>query len=270
MTARLYVTPLSNPAKAATAMAAHKRLPHRVVSLPSGLHPVLVRAAGFTGRTVPALELADGRKVQGSLAISRALDELIAERPLFPPDADARRAVEEAERWGHDNVQPVPRRIFRWAVMRDASLHRWVVGEVAELPAPGLVALLTKPIVRRLAADAGSEDALVSEDVRRLPALLDRVDALIAAGTIGAAPPNAADFQILASARVLLNFEASATWRGAPARAAPGASTRTGRARFPTSGCLPASSGRGPAASSRAAGKRRLCARARATRCRPR
>jgi hypothetical protein len=33
------------------------------------------------------------------------------------------------------------------------------------------------------------------------------VDALIAAGTIGAAAPNAADFQILASVRILLEFE---------------------------------------------------------------
>ena len=207
MTARIYVTPLSNPSKAVAAMAAHKRLPHRVVSLPSGLHPFLVRAAGFPGKTVPALELADGRKVQGSLAISRALDE-IEGPPLFPRDPAARRAVQEAEQWGHDNLQPLARRMFRWAVVRDVSLHRWVVGEVAALPAPALVALLTKPIVRQLAADAGSQDELVREDVRRLPSLLDRVDDLIAAGTIGAPMPNAADFQILASVRVLLEFKA--------------------------------------------------------------
>jgi hypothetical protein len=59
MTARLYVTSLSNPSKAATAMVAYKRLPHRRIELLSGLHPMLVRAAGFPGRTVPALELPD-------------------------------------------------------------------------------------------------------------------------------------------------------------------------------------------------------------------
>jgi glutathione S-transferase len=37
--------------------------------------------------------------------------------------------------------------------------------------------------------------------------LLDRVDALIAEGTMGGAAPNAADFQILSSVRVLLEFE---------------------------------------------------------------
>jgi glutathione S-transferase len=207
MTARLYVTPLSNPSKAAAGMAAHKRLPHRVVSLPSGLHPVLVRAAGFEGKTVPALELAGGRKVQGSLAIARALDELEGP-PLFPRDPADRRSVEEAEQWGHDNLQPLARRMFRWAVVRDVSLHRWVVADVAELPAPRLVALLTRPIVRGLAADAGSEDELVRADVLRLPSLLDRVDELIASGVIGAPMPNAADFQILASVRVLLEFKA--------------------------------------------------------------
>ena len=127
MSARLYVTSLSNPSRAAIAMVAYKQLPHRVITLTSGFHPYLVRAAGFEGRTVPALRLDDGRRVQGSLAISRALDELIAERPLFPDEPGARRAVERAERWGNDELQPVPRRIFRWAAVqrpRGATLDR--------------------------------------------------------------------------------------------------------------------------------------------------
>jgi glutathione S-transferase len=37
--------------------------------------------------------------------------------------------------------------------------------------------------------------------------LLDHVDRLIADGTIGGAGPNAADFQILSSVRVLLEFQ---------------------------------------------------------------
>jgi glutathione S-transferase len=43
--------------------------------------------------------------------------------------------------------------------------------------------------------------------IEGLPVLLDRVDALIAEGTIGGAAPNAADFQIMSSVRVLLEFE---------------------------------------------------------------
>ena len=51
-------------------------------------------------------------------------------------------------------------------------------------------------------------DARVRADVERLPELLDHVDGLITDGTIGGAEPNAADFQILASVRVLLDFKA--------------------------------------------------------------
>jgi hypothetical protein len=65
MATRVYVMPISNPAAAGTAMLRHKRIPHRVVTLVPGLHPLLVRLAGFEGHTVPALEV-DGRKVQGS------------------------------------------------------------------------------------------------------------------------------------------------------------------------------------------------------------
>jgi glutathione S-transferase len=207
MTTRLYVTSLSNPSKAAAAMLSYKRLPYRRVNLPAGFHPMLVRAAGFQGRTVPALEL-DGRHVQGSLEISRALDEAIAERPLFPPEPFARRSVEDAERWGHDELQPIPRRIFRWAVVHDRTLRRWVAAEVASVPAPAVMAALTKPVAARRSAESGGDEATIRDDVSRLPGLLDHVDALVGAGVIGSDRPNAADFQILSSVRVLLDFKA--------------------------------------------------------------
>ena len=138
MTAKLYVIPLSNAAGAARGMVAYKRLPHRIVSFPPGFHPPLVRAVGFPGATVPALELDGGRRIQGSLAISRVLDDVVEERPLFPRDAAARRAVEEAERWGHSELQPVPRRIFRWAMVNDPELRRWLASEILRWPAPRL------------------------------------------------------------------------------------------------------------------------------------
>jgi glutathione S-transferase len=47
----------------------------------------------------------------------------------------------------------------------------------------------------------------VHSALERLPNLLDRVDGLLDEGTIGATAPNAADFQILSSVRVLLEFE---------------------------------------------------------------
>jgi glutathione S-transferase len=47
----------------------------------------------------------------------------------------------------------------------------------------------------------------VRSDLAGLPTLLDRVDSLIAAGTIGGEDPNAADYQIATAVRVLLAFE---------------------------------------------------------------
>jgi glutathione S-transferase len=213
VTARVWVTALSTPSRAALAMAAYKRLRVRAVWLPSGPHPWLVRAAGFEGRTVPAMD-AGGRSVQGTLAISRTLDELVPERPLFP--AAERVAVEEAERWGNDELQDVPRRIFRWGALQDQELRLWVARDVAEIPAPELVSRLAQPFVERLAQDSGAGEASISEDVRRLPGLLDHADSLIAAGTIGAPEPNAADFQIFSSLRVMLDFKALPSFEHRP------------------------------------------------------
>jgi glutathione S-transferase len=208
MTVRLYITSLSNPSKAVVGMLAYKRLSHRRIDLLTGFHPYLVRAAGFEGRTVPAIELADGSHVQGSINISRALDELIPERPLFPAEPVARRAVERAERWGHDELQPIPRRIFRYAAMRDPAVRRWIAAEVEGVPVPSVVATLTLPLAIMRCADSGGSEETIPEDVRRLPGLLDLADALVGEGTIGGDEPNAADFQILSSVRLLLDFKA--------------------------------------------------------------
>jgi glutathione S-transferase len=206
VTTRLYVIPISNAAAVATAMMAYKRIPYRRVELMPGPHPVLVRLAGFSAWTVPALEL-DGRKVQGSLAISRALDELRPEPPLFPADPERRRAVEEAERWGESVLQPVPRRICRWMLVKDPAMRRWISTEIIGLPAPAIGARVAVPMVRRLADVVGADEPSTRADVARLPVLLDRVDAMIGMGTIGGDQPNAADFQIGASVRVLLEFD---------------------------------------------------------------
>jgi hypothetical protein len=53
MVNRLYVIPLSTSSATGNALLAHKRIPHRVITLPSGLHGGLLRLAGFEGITVP-------------------------------------------------------------------------------------------------------------------------------------------------------------------------------------------------------------------------
>jgi glutathione S-transferase len=217
---RLYVMPISNAAAAGAAMLAHKRIPHRLVRLMPGLHPMLVRFAGFDRFTVPALEL-DGRKLQGSRAIARFLDEVRPERPLFPADPARRASVEEAERWGEQMFQPVPRRLFRHLLLTSESARQWMGTEIMHLPAPRVLAVLFMPVIRRLAQISRADGPRVRQDIADLPELLDHVDGLIAAGTIGTAEPNAADFQILASVSVLRAFaDLEHQVRGRPCEAA--------------------------------------------------
>ena len=186
-------------------MLERKGIEHRVKDLFPGGHPAQLRLAGFRAGTVPALKL-DGRRVQGSTRISRALDETQAGPRLFPADPERRRAVEEAEAWGERDLQPVPRRMFRWGISRRADTRLWMVRDMG-MPAPRLMATAQKPMALAFARMAGVSDERVRADVASLPALLDRVDAMIAEGIIGGDDPNAADFQIGTTVRVFLAYE---------------------------------------------------------------
>src|SRR5688572_932632 len=128
-------------------MLRHKGIEHDLVGFPALTHPVALRLAGFRGRTVPALKI-DGRRVQGSLEISRVLEEVQPDPPLFP--ADRRAAVEEAEAWGEREFQPLPRRFFRWG-LRQPELRRWVIENVVKAPVPGVVSALMDPQTRYFA-----------------------------------------------------------------------------------------------------------------------
>jgi len=205
MSARLYVIPVSHSAAAARLMLDYKKIPYASTSLISGLHPALLRLAGFRGKTVPALRFG-AERIQGSLHISRFLDEVQPEPPLFPPDAQARRAVEEAEAWGGNVLQDVPRRLYRWALVREPVLRK-ELARANRLPLPGLMAVPMLPLARRFALRSGGDDANVRRHLAELPGMLDRIDGLLRAGVIGASVPNAATFQIAPSLRFLLNFE---------------------------------------------------------------
>jgi glutathione S-transferase len=205
MTAKLYSLMVSHPSVAAHLMLERKRIDHRVLQIQPGMHSLVVRLAGFPGVTVPALEL-DGRRIQGSLEISRALDDYRPEPALFPADPDRRRAVEEAEAWGERELQPVPRRMYRWGLARNRELRRRLV-IAAGMPAPGITSVLNAPLARAFAAIAGADDVAVRRDVDELAGKLDHVDALVEASVIGGEHPNAADFQIATTVRVLLSFE---------------------------------------------------------------
>jgi glutathione S-transferase len=185
-------------------MLERKGLAYRYVELLGGAHPLSLYALGFRAATVPAMKLADGRRVQGSLAIAGVLEELIPTPSLYPSAPAARAAAEAAERWGEAVLQPVPRRLIRWGLRHHLRQRRWFAEVASPLPAPALMGLLLTPVVPAFVWQAGASDERVRADLSELPALLDEVDRLLESGVIGGAELGAADFQIASTVRMLL------------------------------------------------------------------
>jgi glutathione S-transferase len=217
---RLYVILGSHACRTGMLMLEHKGVPYRRVTLPTLMHPVLLRVAGFGGAsepfrevdgevppsvaladrlgTVPAL-LLDGERVQTNKLIARHLDRVRPERPLFPADPDERREVEAAEAWGDDELQMVARRLVLRAGQRGDS-----TGEGGRLGP-----LLTKhALTRRGVVEITTRFFEVDEEAdasmrAELPAMLDRVDAWIGAGVLDGEDLNAADYMIAPSLALL-------------------------------------------------------------------
>lgn len=205
-----YWQSISHPSQAARKMLDLKGVDYQMVDVLPLNQRVHLRLAGFRGGTVPALKL-DGEKVQGSRRISRVLDQRWPEPPLFPSDPEARGRVEEAERWGEEELQPVPRRLFRFVAANSHDL-RGRIARAQRLPAPRLLAAVSKPTAayyaRTIEADGRrATEAGARADLAALPAMLDRADRLLADGTMTLDPPNAAALQILATVRLLDAFE---------------------------------------------------------------
>ena len=202
--ARLYTIKLSHPGHAARLMLEHKGIEHRVTNFPAGLHPLLVRLAGFRGHTVPVMKI-DGRRVEKSLVIARELDRLKPEPGLYPGDPAARARVEDAERWGEAELQPLPRRMFRWAMTHQRAAREWTA-RFEGMPAAGIQARTNAPLVKRFASAVGATDERVRRDLAELPGKLDRADELVGDGTLSLEQPNAATYQIGTSLRALCLF----------------------------------------------------------------
>jgi glutathione S-transferase len=166
----------------------------------------VLRAAGFSRVTVPALKI-DGEKIQGSREISRALDRIVPDPPLFPADPDRRAAVEDAERFGDEELQHPIRQLLWWGFKREKENLR-AYSEGAKLGIPiGLAIKTGGPLVALSARFNEATDANARAALAALPDLLDRVDAYVADGTIGGEEPNAADFQIATSIGLALTLD---------------------------------------------------------------
>lgn len=204
-TARLYSLSLSHPGMCVRLALERKGVGFRLTNLLPGMHPPIVRVLGFKRNTVPALKI-DGMRVQGSREITAYLEQTRPEPALFGRSPEERERIEEAERWGDEELQDVPRTIFRYCAVNQPEVLRWLAKENG-FPLPRLTGPSGKPVAVIMARAQGATEEQVRSLLEALPSMLDRIDALIADGTIGASQPNAADFQILATIRVLGTFE---------------------------------------------------------------
>jgi glutathione S-transferase len=206
MTTRLYVIPGSHPAITARLMLDFKGIEYKRTDLMPVVAKGALRAVGFPRTTVPALKIG-GEKIQGSREIARALDRIQPDPPLFPADPDARAAVEDAERFGDERLQHPIRQLLWWGFKREKENLR-SYSEGAHLGVPIDLAIKTgAPLVALSARLNEASDASARAALAALPELLDRVDAYIAAGTIGNPERNAADFQIATSIGLALTLD---------------------------------------------------------------
>lgn len=205
-------------------MCDHKGIDYRVVNLPTGFHPFLVRARGFPAKegardlpgarrgfmiriadragTVPALRYGDDR-IQTNRAIARFLDEIQPEPPLLPADLEHRARVEEAEAFGND-FQMTARRLGLAGVLngpdgmhergRDGRLGPllwhwdWLRFAGARFLGPAMF---------------GASRSTEPELLEALPGMLDRLDAWVAESVLNGPDLNAADFMIAPSLALL-------------------------------------------------------------------
>ncbi len=197
---KLHVLPPSHPCRTAQAALERKGLEYELVTLTPGPHnDEMERVYGEGNRTVPGL-LVDGRPVHGSSAILARLEELAPDPPLFPePIADR---VREAERWGDVELQDLGRRL-PWGALHFRPEAMGSFGGAGPLDPSG-----TDFAIRYVRASwkyHGISCERLAADLTDLPAKIAHVDALVAGGVLGGDEPNAADLQIGATLRVLLN-----------------------------------------------------------------
>ncbi len=207
MNVRVFTIPGSHPGVATQLMLEYKGIPFKRTDLFPVVSKVVLRAVGFPRNTVPAMKI-DGEKVQGSRQIARELDRLRPEPPLFPSDPERRVAVEEAERFGDEELQHPIRQIIWWALRKDiAPLESYSQGARLGLPINSVTARSAAPLVHLSARFNEATDENVRADLAALGGLLDRVDEMIAAGTLNGEQLNAADFQIAPSLKLAMTMQ---------------------------------------------------------------
>jgi glutathione S-transferase len=206
--AKLYGIRGSAPSFSPELMLRHKGIPYRRVNLIPDRHRKRLPAKGFPGSTVPAL-LVDERRVQTNRAIARVLDEIVPEPRLLPADRTVRADVEAAELFGDEVFQQAVRRIVLWSLVNDPDSVK-PDPAVGALPIPRN-AWLRRRLTRQSFDVFGITDAVVRDDFKALPRMMDRLEGYIAEGVLNGPDLNAADFEIAPLIAALLGVSDVAT-----------------------------------------------------------
>ena len=221
MPAKVYVIRGSHACRSATLMLGHKGIDYTLVALPTGPHPLLVRAAGFPGHpspirtvdgsthrqlalmdrlgTVPAL-LLDGEHVQTNRLIARHLERVRPDPSLFPAERGRREAVEDAERWGDEVLQMAARRLLL-ATPIEQLRERGARGRLGPLLARSV--RLRELLARRAGLLFRADESNIDELRGSIPGLLDKVDGWVERGDLCGPQLTVADFTIAPSLALL-------------------------------------------------------------------
>jgi glutathione S-transferase len=193
----LHVLPPSHPCMTATAALRLKGLEYQRVEFVPGPHVEQMQAIyGEGNHTVPGM-LIDGEPVHGSRAILARLEQLVPEPVLYPSDE-----VREAERWGDEEFQDLGRRM-PWGALHFRPEAMGTFAGTGPLDGPGTDFAIG--FIRPTWKYHGITAARLHEDLAGLPGKLAHIEQLAADGVIGGEQPNAADLQIGATLRILLN-----------------------------------------------------------------
>jgi glutathione S-transferase len=204
MHAKLVGVPGSHPCVSAELMLRYKGIEFTRLDLPNMSHKAMLPLLRYRGSTVPVMTF-EGKRVSGTMRIARALEHFVPQPRLFP--SEERATVEGAEAWADSVLQDGVRQLSRYSVAIDPeAMASFLTAPVLKIPAGAMRGVL--PAIRPVVLlQMRTKEETARTCLEALPAQLDRVDALLAEGVIGGERPNAADFQIAPSVRLMLNFD---------------------------------------------------------------
>ena len=206
--AKLYVIPGSHPSRTRDADAGAQGNPLQAGRPDAG--DLQGRRCGrmrFPGVTVPALKL-DGKRIQGSDGDRTRARPDPARTASLPTDPEKRGEGRGGEALGRRASSSRPRRLSWWAFKREPRADGELLGG---RPPRGAGRPRGQDRRRRSSrpprASTRRPTRTCGPTSRPCPADLDRIDAWITDGVIGGEEPNAADFQIAPSVRLLMSFD---------------------------------------------------------------